>query len=436
MVVGSTPTGLSARWIRIQRAFLSALALAPACGGATQTPEPATPTSEPNEPSEPRTGVELGPRPYFLVDAMPPGPLKQELLACAAGPFEPSAFSIGHRGAPLMFPEHTRESYLAAARMGAGIIECDVTFTKDRQLVCRHSQCDLHTTTNILAIPELAAKCSEPFVPADPSTGRKAAATCCTSDITLAEFETLCGKNDGANLDATTVEAYLAGTEPWRTDLYASCGAVMSHAQSIALLTELGVEFTPELKAPSVAMPFEGDYTQADFAQQLIDEYLAAGVDPRAVWVQSFELDDVRYWLAHAPAFGAQAIYLDDEVYDPEVGYAAAVARLPALADEGVNIVAPPIWALLELDGDRIVASSYARAAKQAGLEIITWTLERSGPLAATNGGWYFQSVAAQIDDDGDLMTVLDVLAMDVGVRGVFSDWPATVSYYANCKGL
>jgi glycerophosphoryl diester phosphodiesterase len=28
--------------------------------------------------------------------------------------------------------------------MGAGIIECDVTFTKDRELVCRHDQRDLH----------------------------------------------------------------------------------------------------------------------------------------------------------------------------------------------------------------------------------------------------------------------------------------------------
>ena len=37
---------------------------------------------------------------------------------------------------------------------------------------------------------------------------------------------------------------------------------------------------------------------------------------------------------------------------------------------------------------------------------------------------------------DGDMFTVLDVLAEDVGVLGVFSDWPATVTYYANCKGL
>ena len=37
------------------------------------------------------------------------------------------------------------------------------------------------------------------------------------------------------------------------------------------------------------------------------------------------------------------------------------------------------------------------------------------------------------INNDGDMMKMLDVLAQDVGVMGVFSDWPATVTYYANC---
>lgn len=40
----------------------------------------------------------------------------------------------------MQFPEHTVESYTAGALMGAGILECDVTFTKDLELVCRHSQ--------------------------------------------------------------------------------------------------------------------------------------------------------------------------------------------------------------------------------------------------------------------------------------------------------
>ena len=133
--------------------------------------------------------VEIGPRPFYLVRDMDDGPLKDELSACT-GPFARKDFSIGHRGAPLQFPEHTRESYIAAANMGAGILECDVTFTKDRELVCRHAQCDLATTTNILATP-LAAKCSVPFKGADAAAGTKAEVKCCTSDLTLDEFKSL-----------------------------------------------------------------------------------------------------------------------------------------------------------------------------------------------------------------------------------------------------
>src|SRR5262245_27856038 len=75
--------------------------------------------------------VQLGPRPFYLVDGLAPGRLKDRLSACKDGPFRPSDFSIGHRGAALEFPEHSKEAYLAGARMGAGIVECDVTFTKD-----------------------------------------------------------------------------------------------------------------------------------------------------------------------------------------------------------------------------------------------------------------------------------------------------------------
>ena len=92
--------------------------------------------------------AQIGPRPFYLVDKMKDGPLKEKLSACT-GPFHKSDFSIGHRGAALMFPEHSKESYTAAARMGAGVIECDVTFTKDRQLVCpiRNATCTPRPTS-------------------------------------------------------------------------------------------------------------------------------------------------------------------------------------------------------------------------------------------------------------------------------------------------
>jgi glycerophosphoryl diester phosphodiesterase len=382
--------------------------------------------------------AQLGPRPYYLVDDMDKSELQAALQQCAAGPFARSDFSIGHRGAPLQFPEHTRESYEAGARMGAGILECDVTFTRDRQLVCRHAQCDLHTTADILAVPELAAKCSEPFTPADPQAGREASVKCCTSDLTLAEFRMLQGKMDAFDPAATTAEQYMGGTPGWRTDLYVP-GTLLTHAESIELFSSLGTKFTPELKAPEVVMPFEGDYTQEDYAQQLIDEYKVAGVEPERVFAQSFNLDDVRYWLANEPAFGAQAVFLDDRYDDLGFDHADPATWSPTmeeLAAEGVQIIAPPMWMLLRLNESKeIVPSTYAEAARAAGLDIITWTLERSGPLR-DGGGWYYQTVSDAIDNDGDMLEVLDVLAQQVGILGIFSDWPATVTYYANCMGL
>jgi glycerophosphoryl diester phosphodiesterase len=382
--------------------------------------------------------ADLGPRPFYLIDDLEDGELKEALQACEAGPFYRSEFSIGHRGAPLQFPEHTRESYVAAARMGAGILECDVAFTKDRELVCRHSQCDLHTTTNILAT-DLASQCSVPFTPADAQTGSQASAQCCTSDVTLAEFQTLRGKMDSSDPDATSVEAYLGGTAAWRTDLYAQNGTLMTHAESIALFAELGVKMTPELKAPEVAMPYEGSYTQEDYAAQMLEDYRAAGIDPVNVYPQSFNLNDVWYWIEIQPEFADRVVYLDgrdsENSFDP-MDLATLDPSMEELAERGLKIIAPPIWMLVTTnENGTIVPSAYATAAKDAGLEIIAWSLERSGPLAG-GGGYYFQSVSDAIESDGDVLTVLDVLAKDVGVIGVFSDWPATTTFYANCMGL
>ncbi|HEY5139077.1 MAG TPA: glycerophosphodiester phosphodiesterase, partial [Methylococcales bacterium] len=105
---------------------------------------------------------------------------------------------------------------------------------------------------------------------------------------------------------------------------------------------------------------------------------------------------------------------------------------------KGVQIIAPPTWTLVKLDANnKIVPSDYAKALKQSGLKIITWTLERSGVLKdVKNNAYYYQSVLDGIKTDGDTMVMLDVLAKDVGVIGVFSDWAATVTYYANCMNL
>jgi glycerophosphoryl diester phosphodiesterase len=398
--------------------------------------------------------VTLGPRPLFLVNDMSTDndherELKASLLSCAAEQtqWQRSPLTIGHRGAPLQFPEHTLESYIAGAQGGAGILECDVAFTADEELVCRHSQCDLHSTTNIVET-DLAEKCSVPpaFDEENGELMNAADIRCCTSDITLAEFRSLQGTMEGVNTDAATLEEYLEGTPEWRTELYATRGTLMSHADSIALFQQLGVQMTPELKVPEVEMPFTGHsegFTQQAYAQKMIDEYKAAGVPPSDVFPQSFNLDDVLYWIEHEPEYGNQAVYLDGRYSDDAFDHTNPDTWQPSmqsLVESGVQIIAPPTWMLVEANpafgsdeqAKRLQPSLYARRAQDAGLTMIAWTFERSGPLAEGNQ-WYHSTTEDVIQRDGDKLITLDALVNDVGVIGVFSDWPATVAFYDNC---
>ena len=90
-------------------------------------------------------------------------------------------------------------------------------------------------------------------------------------------------------------------------------------------------------------------------------------------------------------------------------------------------------------ESGKIAPSDYAIYAKLAGLDIIAWSFERAGPienLVEEGRQYYYQSVSEAMDKDGDMYEVLDVLGREIGVLGVFSDWPASVSYYANCMKL
>ena len=49
---------------------------------------------------------------------------------------------------------------------------------------------------------------------------------------------------------------------------------------------------------------------------------------------------------------------------------------------------------------------------------------------------FYYQTTLDALHNDGDILVTLDVLARQVGILGIFSDWAATVTYYATCMGL
>ena len=388
----------------------------------------------------------VGARPRALVEELPDGALRERLSACLSAPARAGPRTIGHRGAPLRFPEHTREGYIAAVRLGASTVECDVTFTRDGALVCRHDACDLHRTTNVLQTP-LAARCSEPFRPARFQGGVRteaARARCCTTDLTREEFLTLRGRRDAVNDDARTVGDYLAPA-PGEAAACRETGTLMTHRDSIDLFRALGVAMAPELKGPSVSMPFAGRSLE-DFADRLVDEYREAGVAPERVWLQSFDPDVVRHWLVSSGEFADRVVWLDGRYriggFDHRDG-SGRESEFRTFAGLGLKTVAPPLWMLVEAGPDGIEPSAYARAARAAGLGLMSWTLERSGPLSS-GGGWYYQTLNGRnprpgtasirlIEDDADQLELTAFLLEGLGVKGLFTDWAATTALVDRC---
>jgi hypothetical protein len=151
----------------------------------------------------------------------------------------------------------------------------------------------------------------------------------------------------------------------------------------------------------------------------------------------------VIYWVKNTD-YGAQAVALDEQYEATEEEFRAWHEMLQA---EGVKIVAPPMWMLVE-SGDSnefgIVPSAYANSAIEHNLGIITWTLERTPPGLAVGAKpglaegdiWYWSSTQEAGLTDGSKYELLHVLSNDIGVLGVFADWPATVTFFANCMEL
>lgn len=379
-------------------------------------------------------------RVQYLVNDLEDSELKRRFTACLKKPLKRTAFSISHRGAPKKYLDHTRESYQAGLDQGAGVMECDVTFTADKALVCQHDQCQLHKTSNILLTP-LAKKCSVPPMFENGQLVNGAQIKCCTSDITLAEYKTLRARVETTVANASTIKDSIGKTLVWASekDGYGPGGTLMSHKEAISMFKAAGVKMTPELKKPEVSMPFKG-MTQQDYALKMIDEYIAAGVDPGDVFPQTFNWSDIDTWQKKRPAFARQAVALDGRYEHKEFSLKNPASWQPsmqALRESGVRYLAPPIWMLIEPGSETGAPkpTAYAKAASKAGLKLIAWSLERGADLSV-GSNWYYKNFAGHRLKDGDVLRMLDVLANDVGVEGVFSDWPATTSFYATCNGL
>ena len=180
----------------------------------------------------------------------------------------------------------------------------------------------------------------------------------------------------------------------------------------------------------------------------MIQEYIDAGIDPRQVFAQSFSLADVVQWIHEFPTFGLQAVYLISESpADPLAGPPSVISENPPTLEEfvevrnmGVNIIAPPMPVLLtdqrEQQTDQAVPLCGTRQAGGLRPHLLDdralWS-HRGGTCWKGGDTFYYQTTLDALTNDGDILRTIDVLAQDVGIIGLFSDWPATTTFYANC---
>src|SRR5262249_47980800 len=190
---------------------------------------------------------------------------------------------------------------------------------------------------------------------------------------------------------------------------------------------------------------------QENYAQAFADVLSGEGVRPDDAFPQSFNVNDILYWIQHTK-YGKQAVFLVDydtdknniilfdttgKQLDPRQAHLNSFAQRPK---GKVQLIAPAMPALLRVDAvGHILPSQLATDLKGLGFDIITWTFERSDlRQGASQAGFYFafDPNGIAIKKDSDMYKALDVLAQQVKILGIFSDWPATVTYYANCMNL
>ena len=153
----------------------------------------------------------------------------------------------------------------------------------------------------------------------------------------------------------------------------------------------------------------------------MIDEYKAAGVPARKVWAQSFSLDDVLYWISTSrPSAGKRCTSTTptspvDLPSAAELQVAMPTGRQDRRAAD-VGAAGPR--------GRQDRPLPVRQDAQAAGLDIITWTLERSG-LLTDGGGFYYQTVSSGHRQPRRHAGGARRARARSGILGIFSDWPA-----------
>jgi glycerophosphoryl diester phosphodiesterase len=435
--------------------------------------------------------VDFGPRPWYLADRLLDRSTGTESPSLASsdpqrtnklkelqnklswdscpGSHERNLESMALGGAAMQFPRNSKVAFVAAARMGAGKLGCEVTFSKDGHLVCREQQCDLHYTTDILLNPDhssLKDKCNITFAAGG-------GAKCCTTDFDLDELKTLCATmNMATETSATNVGEYLKLSESgWRTTIYQDghCSPVMAHTEFIQLASSLNVAIVSELK--------DGEYstvthTNPEFSLKLGDKNNAAeafladldNFEVKSLYPQSMDKEHVKSFLNNPK--GVNAVFR----YGPGLknGYDTWSNTYKAIFDELKALTPPVKYASVAMNELLIANDEYgvsfrmtdpAKYFQENKINIFVWTFDAWKARSATcyaSGAvderwhWYHGQCLSEgqfyagecsrgsqckwiVYKDADELLILHALFTDAKVMAVFSEWPATVSHYTSC---
>lgn len=405
--------------------------------------------------------------------------LRADISTCKE-PLRLNGAVYAHRGAPLVAPEETEAAWEVGVRSGAGLIECDASLTRDARFICRHSTCDLASTTDIVANhPDMLARCSLPWQAATLAT--QAEVVCCTYDFTLAELSTLCGVMDSlVNSSARERCDYQLGPPGFRSPYIAQerCHPLVPLSHFLRLAREWRVGVVPELKDTWKAelasflssIGRDPDWLAEAFLTQIRDAGFTAALDGAATQrglLQTFDPRVALRWKQLAPSHPVLFLWKTDRLAQGaspcETTHfdCATNSTLSALVAIGVEVFAPSMQLLLSSDSHRlglsegmrrlqvlIADSSTAMSTSTATstTQIGTWSFERSGcnsadpttslgnqPTSTGPCGFYWKGQGVSAFQHADTLLAIDAL-LEAGVVGIFSDFPAAVSAVANCR--
>ena len=341
---------------------------------------------------------------------------------------------IGHRGASGLKPEHTIESYTLAIEQGADYIEPDLVLTKDSVLICRHEPM-LSGTTNVSEMTEFASRKTKKMVDGEEKEDWFA------SDFTLAEIKMMRAKQPVASRPQADNGKFFIPTFQEVIDL--------AKAKSTGGRT---VGVYPETKHPTFH-----EMLNLPINDKLIDILTKAGWTTKdaPVYVQSFEVANLKYIRSKLNVKIVQLFDAEDVAKDGKMVMLAPYAQPYDFVVKGDNrtyndlatdagldfiktyadgigpwkpYIQPYTFTDVDMDGtlDDINGDGLRNDADRTKLPA-TDLIDRAHKKGLVVHAYTFRDEASRLLNDYKNDAKAEYKTFyDLGVDGVFTDFPAT----------